>query len=422
MVRFQKRIKIGKGFNLNLSKSGIGYSVGPRGFKASFGPSGMHLHAGIPGTGLSQRTKIGSTGSYRKNQDDIVSLISQLDFNIDEQGKLFITDSSGNPLDEDLLKKLKRTDEYKEQVAKLYDTTLSTFEENSQKFLEIYKFVPEIRNYDYWQDTLTNLKNIEYTQKNFTIKKPDLEDVEKQLVTEAQSIKSVFFWKNDNLKREFIEKNKLNRFDIQMKDWKEKKTSFDNQEMQRKKEIDHQNKENEDKREEIVSKILPGDPDYINSEIEKMLGILSLPIDFSVDFNYSNEGKLYLDLDLPEIEDIPNKKATILKSGKLKIEEKKVKELNEDYVKCVTGLAFFLAGHFFNISPKIGEIQISGYTQRLSKKTGNVQDQYIYSIQFVRTLFEKLTLNNIDPLLAFDNFNHVIDLNSKYELKEIKPF
>ena len=57
--RFQKRISLFPGFRLNLSKSGVSASVGPRGADVNVGPHGAFLNAGLPGTGLSYRHKIG---------------------------------------------------------------------------------------------------------------------------------------------------------------------------------------------------------------------------------------------------------------------------------------------------------------------------------------------------------------------------
>jgi hypothetical protein len=51
--RFSKRIKIAKGINLNLSKSGIGMSAGVKGFRVGAGPRGARVTGSIPGTGVS---------------------------------------------------------------------------------------------------------------------------------------------------------------------------------------------------------------------------------------------------------------------------------------------------------------------------------------------------------------------------------
>ena len=122
---------------------------------------------------------------------------------------------------------------------------------------------------------------------------------------------------------------------------------------------------------------------------------------------------------MPEIENLPQTTSSILQSGKLSIKKKSVTELNKDYATSVVGMSFFFAGILFNISPAIEKISIAGYTQRVSKKTGNVEDQYIYSVTYIRDIFSKLNISNIDPLEAIDNFDHTINISSKYELKTI---
>ena len=58
-IRFQKKIKLFNGVSLNLSKSGIGLSVGKKGASVSIEPDGDIMgNVGIPGTGLSYRTKL----------------------------------------------------------------------------------------------------------------------------------------------------------------------------------------------------------------------------------------------------------------------------------------------------------------------------------------------------------------------------
>lgn len=58
-LRFQKRIRILPGLRINLSKSGASASVGPRGADVNIGRGGVTTNAGIPGTGLSYRQKVG---------------------------------------------------------------------------------------------------------------------------------------------------------------------------------------------------------------------------------------------------------------------------------------------------------------------------------------------------------------------------
>ena len=62
-LRFHKVFSILPGVRINLSKSGISTSVGPRGADVNIGRHGVTTNAGIPGTGLSYRQKMGSRGS-----------------------------------------------------------------------------------------------------------------------------------------------------------------------------------------------------------------------------------------------------------------------------------------------------------------------------------------------------------------------
>lgn len=52
-MRFQKRIKILPGISINLSKSGVSTSIGPRGAKVTLGHGKQRTTIGAPGTGLS---------------------------------------------------------------------------------------------------------------------------------------------------------------------------------------------------------------------------------------------------------------------------------------------------------------------------------------------------------------------------------
>lgn len=62
-ARFQKRITIIPGLlRINISKSGVSASAGPRGADVNIGKDGITTNAGIPGTGLSYRRKLGQGG------------------------------------------------------------------------------------------------------------------------------------------------------------------------------------------------------------------------------------------------------------------------------------------------------------------------------------------------------------------------
>ena len=65
-MRFRKTITIFKGLKMNLSKSGVSFTVGGKGLSANLGKEGVFLNTGIPGTGLYDRKKIVDFGGGQK--------------------------------------------------------------------------------------------------------------------------------------------------------------------------------------------------------------------------------------------------------------------------------------------------------------------------------------------------------------------
>ena len=58
-MRFRKTINLFKGLKMNVSKSGVSFTVGPgKGISANVGREGVFLNTGIPGTGLYDRKKL----------------------------------------------------------------------------------------------------------------------------------------------------------------------------------------------------------------------------------------------------------------------------------------------------------------------------------------------------------------------------
>ena len=67
-IRYRKRVKILPGVYINISKSGISTTVGPRGASVNFGRNGTYLNTGIPGTGLYSRDRISGSKKSGKTQ------------------------------------------------------------------------------------------------------------------------------------------------------------------------------------------------------------------------------------------------------------------------------------------------------------------------------------------------------------------
>ena len=147
-----------------------------------------------------------------------------------------------------------------------------------------------------------------------------------------------------------------------------------------------------------------GDRDAAEDVLEAWLTETRLAIDFHVDFELDEtEATLYIDLDLPEIEHLPAQKMAV-QGNRVKLKDKTQKERREEYSRCVLGLAVYIASHCFALLPGLERVLISGYTQRRDARTGDMRDDYIYSVVFERENFEGVDLGEQGFLLGVGQF------------------
>jgi len=416
-----------KGLSLNLSKSGVSVSAGVRGASVTIGKKGTYLNTGIPGTGIYDRKRIGGNNSSQQRSNagtQAQDMQAKVSIGLDDKGKptLAITDSYGRQItDEKILRSVKRSDKYKDSVNGLIEQKKVEVDEETSTFICISKFTPIIVSQENIQDALESLSPEIYKSLKYQIETPTKENLAIELSNEAkQKIRSIFFWKNKGLRDAFIAENLESRFQTKFEEWGNARDRFIENEkvVKASKDEEYYNSYVIEKNE--FENILKGNPDYINERIEVILSEISLPAEFSVSYEYNSDIKqLKIDLDLPNIEDMPQEKANILASGKISIKQKTQKELKQEYAQCISGIAFYLGGTFFNISTTIIEIVISGFTQRLNKATGNIEDQYIYSIKLTRDKFSALKFEKADPIEAFSNFESNRSVSAGYDFKTI---
>lgn len=70
-INFRKRISLGDGVKLNISKNGVSTTIGTKGGSVNIGKNGVYANASIPGTGLYSRQKISSTTKKKQELQDM---------------------------------------------------------------------------------------------------------------------------------------------------------------------------------------------------------------------------------------------------------------------------------------------------------------------------------------------------------------
>ena len=158
------------------------------------------------------------------------------------------------------------------------------------------------------------------------------------------------------------------------------------------------------------------------AEIEEWIGESEAPIEFSIQTEVLAEKKaIMVDLDLPEIEDMPQNVLSELADGTIKIKQKTKKQQYEDYRTCVFGLGEYVASHLFAVVPQAEKIVVSAYTQRRNEKTGDLLDVFIYSVIFERSAFAA-GYQEKDPYAFCQDMKSRFYVLASGVMKEIAPY
>ncbi len=171
---------------------------------------------------------------------------------------------------------------------------------------------------------------------------------------------------------------------------------------------------------EIYQLSIDGDEETVESLIGSFIN--GMELNYEVNVNYELEDHiLYVDLDLPEIENLSVEYPAI-NNGKKVIKRKTNTELKEEYLNLILSIGVYLTANFFNISSYIDTVVLSAFSQRRNKD-GDLVDEYLYSVKYTRDIYEKTDLSTLEDLYQFIlKFENRINKTSDNSLKEIKPY
>lgn len=171
---------------------------------------------------------------------------------------------------------------------------------------------------------------------------------------------------------------------------------------------------------DLYNQALAGDEDSIESLVGSILN--NLDLDYEVKANYELEDDvLYVDLDLPEIEDFSDE-YPVLSNKKIVSKKKTSTQYRQEYSQTVISLGLYLTTEFFNVSSYIKQIVLSAFTSRRNN-VGDLVDEYIYSVKYTRDGFKDVDLSEVDDAYNFLlKFENRINMSSTGLFKAIKPY
>lgn len=399
-MRFNTRINIGKGLNLNLSKSGASVNFGLPGMNVTVGNRGVTVNRGIPGTYIRQRQKVlnaDGTPVKRKKGEGVgwtmplASILGQ---------------PRVDPID------YSQTEKPRKKSAK----QIRMHDENEP--LEPY----EIEDIDDFDTAMAQLEARAQAAEPAMKPYEEVEDVEFEEVTPSVIVRGSAAY-NSSVAPVLSKQASSDSPLLAVRGTSEASDEAISSPSAGEEEVIRFNSEREatiNIARLAVPVAVEGDADVADapSAIASWLSGVTLPLEFAVDIgDYdADSGELFIDLDLPEIEDLPDETASVAKDGSLKKAEISDAQLREDYVRCIFGLGVFFASHFFSLAASLSTVVTSAFTQRRNK-AGDLVDDYIYSVKFSRE-----TLAGLDNLAESDPFEVAMSCENRCKLSRSNKF
>jgi hypothetical protein len=398
IMRFRKSMKLAPGVRMNFSGRGISWTLGPRGSSLGIGSRGTYWNTGIPGTGLYSRTKLlGGSSQHSSNRitsgsrnQYTYSSIS-ISVSVDNDGNVLFKDANGNPLPEKLITAAKK--QQGDRIHKLIEEKCDEINKEIESVGEIHI------------DTPNPVNKPKYTPEPYNISLPN-NPVYKKYGCLGSFLQS----ERDKVDKE--NKELYERSLIEFNEWTKNKAIFD---------------EAEKKRKYIIEEGIYKEMESMELMLEHTLENVTWPHETNISTELKNDGKVvYIDVDLPEIEDMPSKMAIVSKRGfKLLVNEMTQQQIQKLYMRHVHGVGFRLIGEVFCALPIAAGIVLSAYSQRPDKATGQIKDEYLYSVRVSRDIWNNINFNNlteIDIVEAFSLFDIRREMSKTGVFKSIEPY
>lgn len=389
-LRFRRSVKLAPGIRMNFSGSGVSWTLGPRGASVGIGKRGTYLNSGTPGTGLYVRERMGSSGAGSRARTSSYSNMS-VTVGVTDDGTVYFRDADGNALAEHLVNAAK-----KQQGNAIRDLIQKKCDEINAQIEALGEIHVDTPN--------SNVKP-QYQPQEF-LESPPTKPVPKKPGLMGALFKS---------KRERIEKENRERerqFEEDAAKWRADKLRFD---------------ETEQRRKDIIERGIYSNVEVMENFLEENLQSIVWPRETIVSTEILDNGKrVFVDVDLPETEDMPSKTASAPQRGyKLSVKEMSATQIQRLYMRHVHGIGFRIVGEAFSALPTAQEVVLSAYSQRPDRSTGHVTDEYLYSVRVERGLWSRINfgnLQNLDVVEALAQFDLKRNMTKTGGFKPIEPF
>ncbi len=420
--RFRNTIRLAPGIRLNLGKRGVSLSAGVRGASVTLGKNGLWGNVGAPGTGISYRTRLSGSPSHqrraqREQQRQVnhaaspVPELTAFKPMLDDKGQVSLLDQDGQPLSASQRRMV--WSEYADRMTTWLQSEMDAINGDMELLLEIHQDIvpPGSAIPDYEPEAFDQPAPIkpERERRRPRPVKPELKvsfwdrliPGRKQRLVKAQQQdllqweSELEVWQQQSQQIDKAHDQQLQQYERQVAEWNQAWEA-------------HQHVQNQ--LAQVFTERLTTDEGMVVEILTAELYDLDWPRETLVDFDIDLASQsVYLDVDLPEIEDIPARSAEFgARNRRLLIKDKSDRQRREEYARHIHGIVLRLAGVVLGLLPGIERVVVSGYSQRLDSATGHINDDYLLSVVIDKARFAELNfeqLEQVDPIAALERFD-----------------
>ena len=385
--RFQRRVRFAPGLRVNLSKSGIGLSVGPRGAGLSIGKRGVQSHLGLPGTGLAYRQGHSLEGSTR-TCEKASGTEHSVAMRVMDDGRVEFHMGDGTPAHASIVKTFR--ERHGQSIQLTLQDAVDQINRTLDECLTIHLHTPA----PHWRPL--NAPSDSPTQPIAPTPKPV--GLLHRLLGRRARI-------------EAENRAAAAEHDQAMAEWRQEVASA---------------AAVRDEVAELNAGVSRGSLAACQRMLDIRLGEIAWAKDTDVSYDLGdNVTTLAIDLDLPTFGELPSTTATMPSPGlNLRMSKRSEAQLRKDLVYIAHASIFRVAGEAFAALPMLETVLVSGYTQRADATTGRVGDVYIVSTSISRSDWEAIDFGNlaaVDVIEALGRFQTIRDLKRGNHMGEIEP-
>jgi hypothetical protein len=388
-VRFRRSIKLAPGVRWNFSGSGTSWTLGPRGASVNIGKRGAYLNSGIPGTGFYARERLSGGSDSRRSVSPATTSVS-MTCAIEDDGILSFRDASGARVPEHLVEVAKKQN--KEAILGLISRKCDEINEQVEALGRLHLDTPDARlkprfvapRFEFAQPVRPREEPLGWLDRLFSSRRQKVEEQNAAAIA---------------------------RYDGQVSEWEREHCEFEERNKQRR---------------EFVESLIYNDVSAMETFLEETLHEVVWPRETLVAVDIVDHGKkVLLDVDLPEIEDMPSKLAAVPGRGlKLSVKELSATKVQRLYMQHIHGVVFRIVGETFAALPLVDTVVASGYSQRRDPGTGAMRDDYLLSLRVARQEWLKIDISglaSVDVVEALAHFDLLRTMSKTGVFKPVVP-